>query len=53
MLNAVETTKSNYQRLLAKLKKHPQFIFKLPKLKLIIEAISLNDDEKPLIKDIN
>ena len=34
MLNAVETTKANYQSLLAKLKTHPQFIFKLPNLKL-------------------
>ena len=32
MLNAVKTTKSNYQRLLAKLKKLPQFIFKLHNL---------------------
>ena len=48
MLNAVETTQSNYQCLLAKLKKHLQFIFKLPNLMLVIEAISLSEDEEPL-----
>ena len=48
MLNAVETAKSNDQRLLAKLKKRPQFIFKLPNLKLLIDAISSSEDEVPL-----
>ena len=48
MLNSVETTKSNYQRLLAKLKKHPHFIFKLPKLKLVIDTVSSGEDEEPL-----
>ena len=48
MLNAVDTIKSNYQRFLAKLKKHPQIILKLPNLKLVIEAISLSESEEPL-----
>ena len=43
-LNAVETTISNYQRLLAKLTKHPLFIFKLPNLKLVIDEISSSED---------
>ena len=48
MLNALETTNSSYERLLAKLKKHPQFIFKLPNLKLVIDAISSSEDKVPL-----
>ena len=48
MLNSVETTKSNYQRLLAKLKKHPHFIFKLPKLKLVIGTISSGKNEESM-----
>ena len=48
MLNSVETTKSNYQRLLAKLKKHPHFIFKLPKLKLVIGTISSGKNEESI-----
>ena len=53
MLNAVETMKANYQRLLAKLTKHPLFIFKLPNLKLVIDAISSSEDEEPCIEDLN
>ena len=45
MLDAMETTKSNYQGFLAKLKKRPQFIFKLLNLKLVIDAISSSEDE--------
>ena len=48
MLKAVEMTKSNDQRLLTKLKKHPQYIFKLPNLKLAIEANSFSENEEPL-----
>lgn len=48
MLNSVETTKFNYQRLLAKVKKNPAFIFELPNLKLVIDSISANEDEEPL-----
>ena len=48
MLNAVETMKAIYQRLLAKLKKHPQYIFKVPNLKLVIDTISSGEDEEPL-----
>ena len=48
MLNAVETTKSNDQRLLAKLKKHPHFIFKLPKLKYVIDTISSGKNEESM-----
>ena len=47
-LDAVEKTKSNHQRLLTKLKKHPQFTFKLPNLKLVIDANSSSEDEEPL-----
>ena len=38
LLEAVETTKSNYERLLTKLKKGPAYIFKLPNLKLVVDA---------------
>ena len=48
MLNAVQMTKFNDQPLLAKLKKHPHFIFKLPKLKLVIDTVSSGEDEEPL-----
>ena len=48
MLKTVETTESNYQRFLAKLNKRPQFIFKLPNLKLVIDAISSSEDEVSL-----
>ena len=53
MLNAVETMKANYQRLLAKSKKHPQYIFKVPNLKLVIDTIVRVRMRSLCIKDIN
>ena len=45
MLEAVETTKSNYQRLLSKVKKNPAYIFELPNLKLVTDSVSENGEE--------
>lgn len=45
MLESVETTKSNYQRLLSKDKKDSAFIFELPNLKLVMDSISENGEE--------
>ena len=46
MLEAVETTKSNYQRLLAKVKKDPTFIYQLPNLKLVIGSVTETEEEE-------
>ena len=48
MLDAVETTKSNYQRLLAKVRKNPSSIFQLPNLKLVVDAIETDEDNEPM-----
>ena len=45
VLDAVETTKSNYERLLKKVKKNPKFIFELPNLKLVIDSIDASSEE--------
>ena len=46
MLDAVETTKSNYERLLKKVKKDPAYIFQLPNLKLIVDAATSSQEDE-------
>ena len=47
MLDAVETTKCNYERLLKRVTKNPAYIFELPTLKLVVDAAteSLEDED--------
>ena len=45
VLDAVETTKSNYERLLKKVKKNPKFIFELLNLKLVIDSIDASSEK--------
>ena len=45
MLNAVETTESNYERLLKRIKENSKYILNLPNLKIVIEALKSNEDD--------
>ena len=40
MLDSVENTKHNYERLLKKLRKNPAYVFQLPTFKLVTEESS-------------
>ena len=44
MLDALETIKSNYEQFLKKVK-NPAYIFQLPNLKFVIDAINVDDHE--------
>ena len=46
MLDAVETTKYNYERLLKKVKKDPAYIFQLPNLKLVVYAAAESQEDE-------
>ena len=41
----MESTKSNYERLQKKIRDNNDYILTLPNLKIIIDAIELNEDE--------
>ena len=45
MLNAVETTKSNYKRLLKRIKENSEYMFNLPNLKIMIHTVKPNKDD--------
>ena len=45
ILDLVESTKNNYERLFRKLSKNHDLVFQLPPLKLVIDAIESNDEE--------
>ena len=45
MSNAVETTKSNYERLLKRIKENSEYILNLPNLKIVIDALKSNEDD--------
>ena len=45
MLNAVETTKSNYERLLKRIKENCEYILNLPNLKIVIDKAKSNEDD--------
>ena len=45
MLNAVETTKSNYKRLLKRIKENSEYILNLPNLKIMIHTVKSNKDD--------
>ena len=45
MLNAEESTKSNYVRLLKKVQDSNDYILALPNFKIIIDAVESNEDE--------
>ena len=45
LLNAVESTKSNYEWLLKKIQDSNYYILTLPNFKIIIDAVESNEDE--------
>ena len=45
LLNAVEPTKSNYERLLKKIQDSNDYILTLPNFKIIIDIVEPNEDE--------
>ena len=45
ILDSVENTKHNYERLLKKLQKNPAYVFQLPTVKLVTEEIESNDED--------
>ena len=45
ILDLVESTKNNYERLLRKLSKNHNLVFQLPTLRLVIDAIESNDED--------
>ena len=45
ILDSVENTKHNYERLLKKLQMNPAYVFQLPKVKLVTEEIESNDED--------
>ena len=45
MLNAVETTKSNYERLLKRIKQNSEYILNLLNLKIVIDAVKSNESD--------
>ena len=45
ILDSVENTKHNYERLLKKLRKNPAYVFQLPTVKLVTEEIESNDED--------
>ena len=52
IIDHVEETKHNYERLLKKLRRNPAFVFELPTLKLVIEAIESNEEDgEPLYQN--
>lgn len=52
VVEAVENTKQNYQRLLKPVEKDPASILKLPALKLIIDHVEANEDGEPCYQDV-
>ena len=44
LLDSVENTKHNYERLLKKLRENPAYVFQLPTVKLVTEEIESNDE---------
>ena len=45
ILDSIENTKHNYERLLKKLLKDPAYVFQLPAVKLVTEEIESNDED--------
>ena len=45
VLDLVESTKNNYERLFRKLSKNRNYVFQLPTLKSVIDAIESNDED--------
>ena len=45
ILDLVESTKNNYERLFRKLSKNHNLVFQLPTLRLVIDAIESNDED--------
>ena len=49
ILHLVKSPKNNYKRLFRKLSKNHNLVFQLPTLKLVIDAIELNDEGGPTL----
>ena len=49
IVDSAESTKNNYERLRKKLEKNPEYVFELPTLKMVINEIESNtEDREPI-----
>ena len=54
IIDSVESTKNNYERLRKKLEKIPEYVFELPTLKMVIDEIESNtEDGEPIYQNQN
>ena len=54
IVESVESTKNNYERLRKKLEKNPEYVFELPTLKMVIDEIESNtEDGEPIYQNQN